>query len=82
MCHNRAMQEHRRRVPLTPEQRLRSNARAYLHVYLRRGKVRRGPCIFCGEPSTQAHHEDYSKPLEVTWVCDFHHRALHSFDRR
>ena len=25
----------------------------------------------------QAHHEDYSKPLEVIWLCFKHHRAEH-----
>ena len=42
---------------------------------LRDGKLVRQPCVVCGEPA-QAHHEDYSKPLEVTWLCFRHHRFL------
>jgi len=45
------------------------------HNALRDGKVTRQPCEVCGEPA-QAHHEDYSKPLEVTWLCFRHHRFL------
>lgn len=25
----------------------------------------------------EAHHEDYSKPLEVIWLCAIHHRWVH-----
>lgn len=28
---------------------------------------------FCGKKG-EAHHEDYSKPLEVIWLCREHHR--------
>jgi len=37
-------------------------------------------CSLCGknEDKIQGHHEDYSKPLEVIWVCVKCHRAIHS----
>ncbi len=31
---------------------------------------------FCGVNS-EAHHVDYSKPLEVVWLCKRHHRVAH-----
>lgn len=31
---------------------------------------------FCGEKA-QAHHEDYSKPLDVIWLCHLHHKEKH-----
>jgi hypothetical protein len=34
------------------------------------------PCEMCGEKG-QRHHEDYSKPLEVRFLCAFHHKQLH-----
>lgn len=71
------MRGFRLRTPLTAEQRLRSNARAYVRVYLSRGKISRGKCLFCDEIGTEPHHEDYSKPLDVIWLCKFHHLALH-----
>lgn len=76
--HASYMREYRKSHPLTPEQRRRDICRSYLNVYLRRGKIQRGPCAVCGEESVEAHHEDYSKPLEVVWLCRRHHVALTS----
>jgi hypothetical protein len=25
----------------------------------------------------QKHHFDYSRPLDIVWLCDYHHRLLH-----
>jgi hypothetical protein len=61
---------------LSDEARLRSNARAYLHVYLKRGKLKKGLCKKCGSPHVEAHHTDYRAPLEVTWLCHKHHLEL------
>lgn len=43
---------------------------------LSKGKmVRPENCEICGKKGIiQAHHEDYSKPLEVKWICTFCHR--------
>lgn len=42
------------------------------------GLLKRGECEVGGECSgkVEAHHEDYSKPLEIIWVCRHHHRPL------
>jgi len=61
---------------LTDEQRRKSNCRSYARVYLRRGKIERKPCEGC-ESAAQMHHDDYSKPLEVRWVCRRCHLELH-----
>ena len=42
-----------------------------------RGSASRGLCAFCGSAPTDAHHQDYRKPLEVVWVCRTHHQAIH-----
>lgn len=51
-------------------------ARAWKMVYRakRAGKLVPTPCLFCGDKKVQAHHEDYSKPLEVLWLCFKCHR--------
>jgi hypothetical protein len=35
------------------------------------------PCEVCGALPTHAHHDDYSRPLEVRWLCPLHHRQEH-----
>lgn len=44
---------------------------------VRDGRVKRQPCDMCGDPKSQGHHSDYSKPLDVTWLCEKHHKAAH-----
>jgi uncharacterized protein (DUF983 family) len=62
---------------LTPEQKLKANARAYANEYQRRGLLVQKPCEVCGAEDSQKHHPDYSKPLEVVWLCRQHHMDKH-----
>ena len=72
VCHAVRMREWRKKHPLNEEQRMKMNCRSYLQVYIKRGKVKKLPCRVCGEINSQAHHSDYSKPLEVEWYCRVH----------
>lgn len=77
-CHNEYMKETRpKHSQLTDDQRLKANARSYLHVYIKRGKIVKQPCKICGDINVQAHHNDHNKPLEVEWYCVKHHIDLH-----
>ena len=53
-------------------------ARKKLHYAIEIGKIKRLPCVVCGNVKSCGHHEDYSKPLEVIWLCAKHHHLLHS----
>ena len=75
-CHAESMRVWRKTHPLEGLARLKMNARAYLHTYIKRGKVQRGPCEVCGGKA-EAHHTDYSKPLDVRWLCRDHHPDEH-----
>jgi hypothetical protein len=33
--------------------------------------------VVCGAKKSVAHHEDYKKPLDVIWLCQEHHKAVH-----
>jgi hypothetical protein len=55
----------------------RARAHRAVAYYVRTGKMQRLPCEVCGESRSQAHHEDYGKPLEVRWLCFRHHREAH-----
>lgn len=78
VCHAEYMRAHRpAHGELTDEQRLKSNARAYANVNQRRGKLVPQPCERCGAEKAEKHHEDYSKPLEVRWLCRDCHLQEH-----
>lgn len=44
---------------------------------IRTGKLERKPCEKCGNPKSQGHHEDYSKLLDVKWLCASCHKKEH-----
>lgn len=48
---------------------------------LKKGLLIKKPCVECGEANSQAHHEDYSKPLEVVWFCFPCHTNHHNKER-
>ena len=55
--------------------------KTYCHLLVRRalisGKLIKQPCQHCQNPKSEAHHVDYSKPLDVQWLCKKHHVAWH-----
>lgn len=53
-------------------------AHAAVRSALKRGLITRGPCEVCGDETTDAHHDDYSRPLVVRWLCRRHHKAEHA----
>ena len=55
----------------------KSTARNAVSNAIRDGRLTREPCNVCGDPKSQAHHHDYSKPLDVNWLCFRHHRETH-----
>jgi hypothetical protein len=53
-------------------------ARSAVARAVQSGKLTRKPCERCGRSKRiQAHHEDYSKPLEVIWLCISCHTKEH-----
>ena len=49
---------------------------------IKSGKLKRLPCMVCGEEKTHAHHEDYDKPLDVMWLCPRCHSQHHAARRK
>jgi hypothetical protein len=43
---------------------------------IRTGRLARQGCEVCGDRA-HAHHDDYSKPLDVRWLCSQHHTDHH-----
>ena len=48
-------------------------ARQKVSNSIRYGKLHRKPCEVCSDQQSEAHHTDYRKPLQITWLCRKHH---------
>lgn len=80
---NRSQRKLRKEMKLEYQRRSRAkhptrNA-GYLQVHraIASGQITRKPCEVCGDPNSHAHHDDYSKPLDVRWLCRKHHQMHH-----
>lgn len=60
------------------KRKLQMRAKDAVHDALLSGKLERKSCERCGNQKVEAHHPDYSKPLDVRWLCHFHHREQHT----
>ncbi len=65
---------------MTAEQRRKHKVRHFANWLVEKGEVERGPCVFCGAPSTQFHHYDYEdRTRNFDPVCDQCHLDCHEF---
>ena len=61
-----------------PDNRLKRKAHQAVGYAIASKKMIRQPCEKCGtNENVVAHHEDYTKPLDVVWLCKKHHRERH-----
>lgn len=44
---------------------------------IKSGRVVQQSCVKCGHKNAEAHHEDYCRPLDITWLCKPCHGARH-----
>jgi hypothetical protein len=63
---------------LHPERRKARNAISSLK---QQGRLEPQPCEKCGDTKTQAHHDDYNKPLEIRWFCSACHCNYHYWEK-
>ena len=57
--------------------RIMHNAHALVAIALKNGKLIKNSCKVCGVTRVHAHHTNYSKPLEIQWLCNVHHKEAH-----
>ncbi len=69
--------EYFREYKQRPEVKFKNAVRAKVYRAIKTGKMKRGVCESCGISNTQAHHDDYNKPLDVRWLCREHHENVH-----
>ena len=60
-----------------PERRWKNKVRWFTNLAVELGIIQCGLCEECGASLVQAHHVDYSRPLDVRWLCAVHHRTAH-----
>jgi hypothetical protein len=56
----------------------RKRAQWLLRSAVLRGEVKKTHCFVCGSEHVEAHHPDYSAPLDVIWMCVDHHKETHA----
>lgn len=59
---------------------LRKQAQTAVSNAIRAGRLQPEPCLVCGAKA-EAHHPDYSQPLDVVWLCPPHHKQTHAMTR-
>jgi hypothetical protein len=66
-----------RQVRFRAEHPTKDAAHAAVTRAIRSGRLVRKPCEACGCETVDAHHDDYSQPLAVRWLCRKHHLMQH-----
>ena len=59
----------------------RAKAQSKLRLAVKNGEVIPLLCIICGAKA-EAHHPDYSRPLDVMWLCPSHHKQAHALAKQ
>ncbi len=80
---NREKHKEKRRIRMKnwqqlPLEKLKARSRGAVARALKKGEILKEPCEVCGETKSYAHHDDYSKPLDIRWVCAPHHKEIHN----
>ncbi len=61
--------------------RIKTRAHTKVQRAVKKGLLTRLDCQICSKKglsvAAHAHHSDYTKPLEVLWLCNLHHKAWH-----
>lgn len=58
---------------------IKTRARSLINEAIRWGRLVKEPCEICGSLDVHGHHPDYTKPLEVSWLCAEHHKQIHGY---
>lgn len=76
-CMNAYSAKWKREHPISEGQIEKIRVRQLTRYAIRSGYIIEKPCEICGEIKVDAHHDDYSKPLEVRFLCEKHHVEHH-----
>ena len=74
---NRITQEKQKEYRSRNVQAYKARAKTINSFRYKNKKLVKKPCEICGSIQVYAHHDDYSKPFEVRWLCPSHHSIWH-----
>lgn len=74
-CKNQWARQYIKNLP--EAERIKIDARAKLNFQVKRGLITKQPCEICDSTNVQAHHEDYTRPYDVHWLCVSCHSTFH-----
>ena len=55
----------------------KQDVRYFTKACIKKGYIKKEPCAVCRNELVHAHHLDYSKPLDIMWLCREHHHDIH-----
>jgi len=65
-----------------PDEMVKVYVRGITGRAIKRGDLERQPCEVCKTRiDVEAHHDDYTKPLQVRWLCKRHHAEHHKNEK-
>lgn len=44
---------------------------------IKKGTIKKLPCVVCGSEKSMGHHESYDRLLDLVWYCQIHHSERH-----
>jgi hypothetical protein len=67
----------KRRAQKDPFSEIRKQTRHKTRQLVIEGKIKKKNCLICDSKEVIAHHEDYSNPFNIIWLCEKHHKEYH-----
>ena len=72
---NKRGKKSQRKWKLKNKEKVKAHRKVQYALY--KGNLLRKPCEICNKKKTEAHHDDYTKPFKVRWLCRLHHAEFH-----
>jgi hypothetical protein len=69
--------DYQRKKESIARHRDKHNCRHRFKYAMTNGDIHVQPCVLCGDVEAEAHHWDYTKALNVLWLCRQHHTDVH-----
>ena len=69
--------EYQKEYNIKPENKIKILAHTLVRKAIKTGELIKENCEICGKIA-DAHHDNYSKPLDVRWLCRKHHKKYHA----